>query len=73
MIADLTNDDFDALYVVVHEHMPRITREIFASILDQLVAQGVLRIDVTDTEIAVRLPAVPKTGVYRVERKASMH
>jgi hypothetical protein len=36
---DLTEDDYDALYVVVKEQMPRITREIFPKILAQRVSR----------------------------------
>ncbi len=70
---DLTEDDYDALYVVVKGEMPRITRELFPKILEQQIARGVLEITVIDTEIAVRLPAVPETGVYRVQRKRRLH
>src|SRR4029453_6663259 len=59
---DLTEDDYDALYVVVKEQMPRITREIFPKILAQQVARGLLEITVSDTE---RNPAAPRLGVYR--------
>jgi hypothetical protein len=70
---DLTDDDYDALYVVMNEEMPRITRDIFPKILAQLVGTGVLAINVTDTEITVSTPRAPETGVYRVERKRKLH
>ena len=65
----LAESDYDALYVAVGEQMPRITRQQFPGILAQLIAQGVLEMTVTESEIAVRMPAVPETGVYRVQRK----
>jgi len=34
-------------------------------ILAQRVNQGVLAITVTETEITLRMPDVPETGVYR--------
>jgi hypothetical protein len=70
---DLTDDDYDALYVVVKEEMPRISREIFPKILEQLVGTGVIVIIVTDADITLSTPAAPKTGVYRVERKRRLH
>lgn len=70
---DLTEDDYDALYVVVKEEMPRINRDIFPKILAQLVGTGVLEITVTDSKITLRLPDVPETGVYRVLRKRRLH
>lgn len=33
---DLTEDDYDALYAVVNEEIPRISREIFPKIVEQL-------------------------------------
>src|SRR5262249_55249954 len=57
-VANLTDADYDALYVVVKEQMPRITREMFPAALAQLVDQGVLEILATEDEIAVRMPVV---------------
>jgi len=44
---DLTDSDYDALYVVVKEQMPRITRDNFPMILEQLADRGVVEITVT--------------------------
>ena len=70
---DLTEEEYDALYAVVQEEMPRITRDIFPKVLAQLVGSGVLTITVTDTEITISSAAAPETGVYRVERTRRLH
>jgi hypothetical protein len=70
---DLTDDDYDALYVVIQEHMPRVRRALFPEILAQLEDRGVIEITVTDEEISVRMPKAPEHGVYRVERKRRLH
>ena len=73
MRSDLTDGDYDALYVVVREQMPRIPRENFPAILAQLEDSGAIEIRVTDDELSVRMPNAPQLGVYRVERKPSLH
>ena len=45
----MTEDDYDALYVVVKEEIPRISRDIFPKILEQLVGSGALTITVIPT------------------------
>jgi len=70
---DLTPADYDALYVVVKEQMPRVSREIFPKILEQLTDRGVIEITVTDEEVSLRMPQAPQLGVYRVERKRTLH
>ena len=70
---DLTPSDYDALYVVVKEQRPRITREMFPAILEQLSDSGVIEITVTDEEVSLRMPKAPQFGVYRVGRKRSLH
>ena len=69
----LTDSDYDALYVVVKDQMPRVSREIFPQILAQLEATGVLTVSVTDIEISVSSVKPPATVVYRVERKPRVH
>ena len=68
-----TDLDYDALYVVVKEQMPRITREMFPHILAQLADRGVVEITITDEEVSLRMPQAPQLGVYRVERKRTLH
>ena len=70
MAADLTEEDYDALYVVVKEEMPRITRYNLPGVLAQLLREGVITITLTETDITVRMPGVPET---RVERKRRLH
>ena len=73
MKASLTDADYDALYVVLKEDIPRITRELFPLILDQLIRAGEIRMTVTDTEIEITNAVDPKLGVYRVTRKRALH
>ena len=68
---DLTKGDYDALFAAMRDDMPRIWREVFASILAQLEGTGALTVNVTDTEITVR--GVTTTKMYRVERKRTLH
>jgi hypothetical protein len=69
----LTDDDYDALYVVVKEQMPRVTRTMFPGALARLIREGVLTVTVTDDEVSVRMPHAPELGVYRIERKRTLH
>ena len=66
---ELTDADYDALYDLVRENMPRITRETFPDTLVQLQAQGLVKLVVTDTEIAVTLPGQSVLNEYRIGRK----
>jgi len=70
---DLNDDDLDALYAIVKEEMPRITRELLPEILAQLEDRGVIEITVTELEVLVRMPRAPQIGFYRVERKRRLH
>jgi hypothetical protein len=70
---NLTDVDYDALYVVVKEQMPRIPRELFPLILEQRVRAGELQIVITDTEIGVTNVVAPELGVYRVARRRGLH
>jgi hypothetical protein len=68
---DLT--DSDALYVVVREQMSRVTREMFPLVLAPLYDSGVLEITISNQEVSMRMPHVPQLGVYRMERKRTLH
>jgi hypothetical protein len=70
---ELTEADYDALYVVVKEQIPRITREMFPSVLAQLSDSGLIEITISDQELCLRMPHAPERGVYRVERKRRLH
>jgi hypothetical protein len=70
---DLTEDDYDALYVAVKEEMPRIPRSNFPAVLAQLSDSGAIEITVTNEEVSLRMPQAPELGVYRVERKRRLH
>ena len=73
MLPDLTTDDYDALYAVLGEEMPRVTRSMFPEILAQLVDRGAIVITVTDEELLVRMPRAARQNAYRVERKRRLH
>ena len=45
----------------------------FLKILEKIVGQGVPPINVTNTGIPVTMPAIPETGVYRIERKRPLY
>jgi hypothetical protein len=72
-MVDLTETDYDALYVAVKEDMPRITRKLFPLILKQLIRAGELRMTVTDTEIEITNTLAPQLGIYRITRKRALH
>jgi len=73
VLPDLTPEDYDALYALVREEMPRVTRELFPQILAQLEDRAVIEIQVTENEVSMRMPNAPHLGVYRVERKRTLH
>ena len=64
----LTNADYNALYVAVREQMPRVTRQMFPTALQQLVGNGVLAITATAEKVSVRMPGMPEVGTYQVRR-----
>ena len=35
--------------------------------------RGVIEITITDEQVALRMPQAPQLGVYRVERKRTLH
>jgi hypothetical protein len=72
-VNNLTDSDYDALYVAVREQMPRIPRELFPLILEQGRRVGELQITITDTEITITNTVAPELGVYTVARKRSLH
>jgi hypothetical protein len=53
--------------------MPRVSRETFPKILEQLADRGVVEITITEEEVSLRMPGAPELGVYRVERKRTLH
>ena len=65
---ELTDADYDALYGVVKEVMPRVTRDMFPRMVAYLVKQGVVEVIATEDEIAMRMPTVPDSGIYQVKR-----
>ena len=72
-IPDLTEADYDVLYVELRREALRVSREIFPAALAQLVNSGALELIVTDLDITASMPDAPEFGVYRVERKRSPH
>ena len=73
MRSELTDTDYDALFAVMKDDMPRMWREIFPKILAQLEGAGALTITVTDTEVVVSSAKPPQTAVYRVARNPRLH
>ena len=69
----LTNDDYDALYEVLREHLPSVTRSEFPAALARVIARGIVSLMPTDQEILLLMGAAPKHKVYPVQRKRTLH
>ena len=72
-MVSLTERDYDALYEVFRDVMPRVSRDLFPDILSMLVADGVLAVSLTENEIVVASVQVPNVGTYRIARKMHLH
>ena len=64
---DLTEQEYDALYQLMHKQMPRVPRDLFPLILTTLAEQGRITIAVTDDRVTVTSPSLPGR-IYQVER-----
>jgi hypothetical protein len=69
----VTTEQFQQPYSGLSKQMPRITRELFPAVLGQLADSGVIEITVTEEEVSLRMLYAPQLGVYRVERKRTLH
>jgi len=69
----LTEDDYDALYEVLREHLPKVTRSEFPAALARIVARGVVSIMPTDEEILLLMGYAPKHRVYPIQRRRTLH
>ena len=72
-MVSLSDSDYDALYEVFREAMPKVGRDLFPEILSMLVADGVLTVRLTEHEIIVGSLQAPEVGVQRIERKTLRH
>jgi hypothetical protein len=70
---NLTAADYDALFAVMKNDLPRMWREFFPHALAQLDGTGALTITLPASEVVVRSAKPPQTAVYRVERKPKLH
>lgn len=69
----LTEADYDALYAVVKEDMPRIPHELVPLVLEQLIRAGEPPMVLSDAEIEITNTVAPQLGVYRVIRNRAQY
>jgi hypothetical protein len=70
---NLREEDYDALFAAMKRDMPKVWREIFPELLEQLEATGALIITVTDTQISVRVTFTEAPRLYEIKRRPRLH